>query len=239
MLLPGALKRLAQEDGMLPAGLSRHEVIDVYSRLAPIYDAWAAWTEVRARRRCLELAAIADGEHVLEVAAGTGLLFAEIVRANPSGRNEGIDVTEAMLERARKRVAAVRATRPPRLTVGDARRLDFPDASFDVLVNNYMFDLLPEDDFAIILAELARVLRPGGRMVLVNMARSDRWHCKLWEAIYRIRPSLLGGCRGVSLAPYVEEAGFVQITTEVIEQSGFPSEVIRAIRPPMVSTTEP
>jgi ubiquinone/menaquinone biosynthesis C-methylase UbiE len=216
---------------VLPAGLSRNEVIDVYSRLAPVYDAWAAVTEVRARRRCLELAAVRDGEHVLEVAVGTGLLFAEIVRANPSGHNEAVDVTRAMLERARRRIEPISTIRPPRFVVADARHLPFPDAHFDLLVNNYMFDLIPEDDFAEILTEFARVLRPGGRMVLVNMAQSDRWLCKLWDRIYRIRPSLLGGCRGVSLAPYVEAAGFIEITTELIEQSGFPSEVIRAFRP--------
>jgi ubiquinone/menaquinone biosynthesis C-methylase UbiE len=214
----------------LPAGLSQRDVIDVYRRIAPVYDLWAHLTEARARRRCLELAGIRNGERVLEVAVGTGLLFAEIVRSNPDGRNEGIDATDAMLERARRRVVRLGGNHHEHLAVGDARRLDFPDASFDVLVNTYMFDLLPEEDFAGVLAEFARVLCPGGRMVLVNMARCDRWHGKLWEAIYRIRPSLLGGCRGVSVAPYVAEAGFAQVTVEVIYQSGVPSEVICAIR---------
>jgi ubiquinone/menaquinone biosynthesis C-methylase UbiE len=63
-------------------------------------------TESKARDRCLEIAAIQDGESVLEVAVGTGLAFERILKANPSGRNEGIDLTEAMLNRAEKRAAS-------------------------------------------------------------------------------------------------------------------------------------
>ena len=56
---------------------------------------------------------------------------------------------------------------------GHARALDFGDGEFDVLINNYMFDLLPDDDFDAILAGFRRVLRPGGRIVVAGMTRGD------------------------------------------------------------------
>jgi ubiquinone/menaquinone biosynthesis C-methylase UbiE len=210
---------------MLEARVQQGGVADLYRKIAPVYDLWARLTESRARDRCLELARIRDGEAVLEVAVGTGLAFERILRANPAGRNEGIDLTDAMLERARRRAAATGATQY-RLRPGDARALDFGEAEFDVLVNNYLFDLLPEADFATVLREFRRVLRPGGRLVVVNMTRGRRWYHGVWERIYRINPAWLGGCRGVEVAPAMAASGFARIRREELSQMTFPSEIV-------------
>lgn len=212
---------------MLDAKVKRNQVANVYRRIAPTYDLWGRLTESRARDRCLQLAAIRDGEDVLEVAVGTGLAFEKILDLNPSGRNEGIDLTEAMLERAKEK--AFRSGHSNyRLGVGDAYALDFPDSSFDVLVNNYMFDLLPERDFSRVLAEFQRVLRPGGRLAMVNMTKGERRYNGIWERIYRINPALLGGCRGVSLMEYLDESGFTALRRQYVSQMTFPSEVVYA-----------
>ena len=173
---------------MPDARIRQSHISDLYSKIAPGYDLWARLTESKARDRCLEIAAIENGESVLEVAVGTGLAFERILRANPSGRNEGIDLTEAMLIRAEKRAASA-GIKNYHLAVGDAYALDFPDNDFDVLINNYMFDLLPEDDFPTVLAEFRRVLRPGGRLVLVNMTKGVRWYNSIWEWVYRMNPA--------------------------------------------------
>lgn len=212
---------------MLDAKLEKSRVAAVYRKIAPSYDLWARLTESKARDRCLELADIQDGENVLEVAVGTGLAFEKILQKKPSGRNEGIDLTEAMLARA-ERKAAKTGSKNYRLRVGDAYELDFPDDTFDVLINNYMFDLLPEQDFPAVLGEFVRVLRPGGRLAMVNMTKGKQWYNGIWERIYRINPALLGGCRGVLLFPYLERAGFVQIKREYVSQFTFPSEIVCA-----------
>jgi len=213
---------------MQEAKLEKGRVADIYRRIAPSYDLWAWLTESRARDRCLELADIHDGEDVLEVAAGTGLAFARVLQANPSGRNEGIDLTEAMLVRAEKK-AARSGSSNYRLRIGDAYAMDFPDNSFDVLINNYMFDLLPQQDFIAVLEEFRRVLRPGGRLAMVNMTRGEYWYNGLWERLYRINPALLGGCRGVSLLPQIEACGFGQSRREYMSQLTFPSEIVFAV----------
>ncbi len=214
---------------ILEARIPKSDVPKVYRGLARHYDVWARRAEAKARTRCLELAAIRDGGAVLEVAVGTGLTFVEIPRRNPHGRNEGIDITEEMLARARERAAAVGVS-GYRLEIGDAYHLAYPDESFDVLVNNYMFDLLPVGDFATVLAEFKRVLKRDGRLVLVNMTRSERWTDALWELVYRMRPAWLGGCRAVRLAPFLEATGFDLATREQVSELGFASEVVRAIR---------
>ena len=86
------------------------------------------------------------------MAVGTGLAFERILEENPSGRNEGIDLTKAMLNRA-DRKAARSGSNNYRLSIGDAYDLHFPDDSFDVLFNNYMFDLMPQQDFLTVLEE--------------------------------------------------------------------------------------
>ena len=214
---------------MMRATVPQKDIPTIYGRVAWVYDVWAALTETRARHSCLDRARVRDGEAVLEIAVGTGLAFRDLVRLNVSGLTEGIDLTEAMLRRARHKVDGLPGRH--RLRVGDAHHLDFPDGQFDLVVNNYMFDLLPETDFAPVLAEFRRVLKPGGRIALVNMAIADRWPHRIYDALYRVSPRLLGGCRGVSLDPFLNAAGFVNVRAEHVSQLWFPSEVVTAQLP--------
>lgn len=214
----------------MDAKLNQGEVRETYRKFSSTYDIWGNLMESKARRRCLELAKINNGESVLEVAVGTGILFEKLLSVNPGGRNDGIDITQEMLSRARARARSSGATGYV-LQIGDAYHLEYPDNSFDVVLNNYMFDLIPERDFVTILTEFKRVLRAGGRVVLVNMTKGSRWFNSLWEFFYKIKPSLLGGCRGVELEPYMRKAGFTQTHREYVIQLIFPSEVIFGINP--------
>lgn len=209
------------------AKLKKKDVVEVYTQTAPIYDLWGSLTETKARGRSLAQGKIQDGMSILEVAIGTGLTFQEILRANPNGHNVGVDLTPAMLDKASARIKKLGMTNY-QIAVGDAYDLKVADAQFDLLMNNYMFDLLPEKDFVIVLREFKRVLKPGGRLVLVNMTKGDHFYERFWETVYRINPRWLGGCRGVLLSGALQEAGFTDITRETISQFGFPSEIISA-----------
>jgi ubiquinone/menaquinone biosynthesis C-methylase UbiE len=213
----------------LPARITQADVPNVYRATAPVYDLWGRLTETKARQRCLELAQVCDGEAVLEVAVGTGLTFAEILKQNPSGRNEGIDLTPAMLERAEQK-ATQTGLRNYQLRVGDAYHLEFADSTFDLVVNNFMFDLLPEKDFPVVLAEFKRVLRSGGRLVLVNMAKGEHWYNGMWEVVYRINPAWVGGCRGVALLNDVRSLGFQDTRRESLSQLTFPAEIVYGVK---------
>lgn len=95
-------------------------------------------------------------------------------------------------------------------------------------MNNYMFDLLPEKDFALVLEEFKRVLKPGGRIILVNMTHGEHAYQRFWELVYRFNPKWLGGCRGVLHSPVMQTVGFHNIHRETVSQFGFPSEIIVA-----------
>ena len=212
---------------ILPSKLNKKDVIDAYTKTAPVYDFWGMLTETKARKKAMNLANINNGETVLEVAVGTGLTFLEVVRANPDGNNFGIDITDAMLKIAKSRIGKV-GFKNYTISFGDAYDLEFPDNHFDLLINNYMFDLLPEGDFPIVLNEFKRVLKTNGRLILVNMTKGDRFYQRFWEIVYQINPKWLGGCRGVLLSDVLRKVGFEILHYETLSQFGFPSEVISA-----------
>ncbi len=218
-----------RERKVLDARVSQKEVAGVYDALSPMYNLWGRLTESRARDRAIDLADIKDGQDVLEVAVGTGMAFHEIVKKNPTGRNVGIDLSEGMLTKARKRLQKLRVANYE-LKTGSALRLEEQDASFDLLMNNYMFDLMTFEEMDTVLQEFKRVLRTGGKLVLVNMTVGEKFGTDIYTWIYRISPKLMGGCRGVQLSEKLKVHGFNVKLREYYQQLLFPSEVILAIK---------
>jgi ubiquinone/menaquinone biosynthesis C-methylase UbiE len=211
----------------LEARVSQNEIAFVYDNLSGIYDIWGKLTESRARNRAIELAAIEDGQQVLEVAVGTGLAFYEIVKRNPHGLNVGIDLSPGMLEQAKKRLNKLPEAHYS-LRTGTAFDLEMATGSIDLLVNNYMFDLISYEDMDKVLLEFKRVLKAGGKLVLVNMTRGERLGSGLYDLIYRMSPKTMGGCRGVRLSEKLKQHGFNIEVREYHQQLLFPSEVILA-----------
>jgi len=214
---------------ILEARYTHEEIVRKYNWIAPIYDLFGILMESKARQRALEIAAIQDGEKILEVALGTGLNFIEILKRNPNGWVDGIDVSMKMVEKARKRISKTRQNNYT-LHLCDCRHLPFEDETFDALMNQYLLDILPVEDFVPILLEFRRVLKDGGRMVLVNMTKGEKWLNQIYEGIYKLKPPLLAGCRGVMAQPFLEEIGFKEFQREFVSQLGFPSEVLRGIK---------
>jgi ubiquinone/menaquinone biosynthesis C-methylase UbiE len=213
----------------LEARVSQNEIAKVYDSLAKFYDIWGNLTESRARNRALELAEIKNNQNILEVAVGTGLAFFEIVKRNPNGSNIGIDLSAGMLKKAGKRLSLLSEAHYE-LKKASAFDLDSKDAQFDVLINNYMFDLIPFDQMDAVLMEFKRVLKKGGKLVLVNMTLGEKFGSGIYDLIYRISPRLMGGCRGIRLSEKLKEHGFNVKQREYHQQCLFPSEVILAYK---------
>jgi len=215
------------EKEALDARVSQKDIVPLYDSLSGVYDIWGTLAESRARKRAIELADIRDGQKILEVAVGTGLAFYEIVKRNGNGRNLGIDISPGMLNRAKKRLGKL-AGANYELIIGDAFHLSAADEPFDLLLNNYMFDLIAFKEMDAILEEFNRVLKKGGRLVLVNMTKGERFGSGLYDLIFRLSPRSLGGCRGVNLSERLRNHGFEIQTREYHQQLLFPSEVIVA-----------
>ena len=206
---------------------STAEIEATYSRWAFVYDTFTALTERASLDAALRLSALRDGESFLEVAIGTGVVFRDALVKNPSGRNVGIDLTEAMLRRARAK--AEKTTLPFELIIGDARAFPFESQTFDVVMNNNMLGLVPESEFERILGEMLRVLRPrpGGRLLIATMMRPRKTPAR-W--FYEVVPIWFGGWRDIEIQPFVVATGFDIVECRVVKQLGIPSQVLLAHR---------
>jgi len=134
-----------------------------YARWAPVYDkTFGAITNV-GRRRAVGYVNEHRSGRVLEVGVGTGLslpLYKSHLKVT------GIDFSEDMLRKAKKRVAENKLHHVEALRQMDARALDFPDATFDTVSAMHVLSVVPDPEK--VMGEIARVLKPGGKVVITN-----------------------------------------------------------------------
>lgn len=136
---------------------------DAYARLALPMDALLERVNAPLRVLAVRMHPPAPGARVLDVGCGTGTQLARYVEAGC--RVSGVDASPAMLARARARLGT-----DADLREGDATELPWPDASFDVVVCSLVLHELPAQTRGAVVREVSRVLAPGGRFVVVELA---------------------------------------------------------------------
>jgi len=220
---------------MIEAGkYTAHDVRAIYSRRSRIYSKTVAPLEFPNHLRAIEKAAIQPHDNILEVAVGPGLAISELARKVDSSMTvRGVDLSPGMLAVAQDTVRTAGINNVI-LSEGSATNLKFPDNTFDVLYNAYMLDLIPLAEMPKILNEFKRVLKPGGRLVLLNMSKPDAQTITLRERLYPLLPPKLalyfiGGCRPVLMEQSVRQVGFKVIEREFMSGK-FPSEIVTAIK---------
>lgn len=163
---------------MTATDLSRSTIEKAYARWAPVYDLVFGKVFGRGRRASIE-AAERIGGRILEVGVGTGISLPDYSRSN---RLVGIDISAPMLRKAQERVREQNLTNVEALAVMDAAHLALPDAAFDVVVAQYVITAVPDPEGT--LNEFARVLRPGGEIVLVNHIGAEQGPRALFEKCF-------------------------------------------------------
>ena len=162
------------------------------------------WRELR--QKTVKLARIQPGDKVLDVGCGTGTLALEVARrAGRAGRVTGIDPSTEQIARARSKAA--RHNVPIDFQIGVIEHLPFPDQTFDVVLSTLMMHHLPASLKRQGLAEIARVLKPGGRLIIADFkpkkerqGQAARFHA--------------GGSSMQDLAAMILDAGFEQLEME-------------------------
>jgi len=157
-----------------------------YARWAPIYDALCG-PIFESGRRAAAAAAREVGGRILEIGVGTGLSFDDY---DATTEITGIDLSEPMIERARERLASGRYPFVRDLQVMDASDLKFSDASFDCVVGQFVITLVSDPER--VLSECARVVKPGGEIILVNHLYSERGIAAAFERLVANRARRLG-----------------------------------------------
>ena len=169
------------------------------------------------RKMTADLAQLQPGETVLDVGCGTGTLaMVAKERVGTTGRVSGIDASVQMIARARRKAA--RRSLPIDFQVGLIEQLAFPDQSFDVVLSTMMMHHLPDDLKRQGLAEIARVLKPGGRLLVLDFNRLEEHHGR------PARPAQTGPWNsGIQDQPaLMKEAGFSQVETGETRFPGLP-----------------
>jgi ubiquinone/menaquinone biosynthesis C-methylase UbiE len=202
--------------------VSPEEAARLYTRLARVYDFFSKYEQAH-HHAAIEMANIQNDEQVLEVACGTGRATVELARrVGQHGMLYALDLTPAMLAQARRKLEKEHLIDRVELRQGDARHLPYPDEMFDLIYNAYMFDLIKTAVIPDIVSEFKRVLKPGGRLVLVNTSKQGSKK-SAYEFLYEkgVLGSVYGGCRPVMLAPFLRQAGFERVARVFRPNGGF------------------
>ncbi len=155
------------------AALDHASIVEAYRRWAGIYDTAFGGISSKARLRAVSLVNRLPGQDVLEVGVGTGLALPHY---NPEKRITGIDLSKEMLRKARDRIRTDALTNVQALHEMDAEATSFADGSFDIAVGMFVASVVPNPRR--LLAEMRRLVRPGGDILLVNhfaAAKGPRW----------------------------------------------------------------
>jgi phosphatidylethanolamine/phosphatidyl-N-methylethanolamine N-methyltransferase len=168
------------------AAITNENVEAAYARWAPIYDKVFRLV-MKPGRTAAAQAVNRLGGRVLDVGVGTGL---ELPMFSQAVRIVGIDLSDPMLEIARKRVQDLGLTNVEDLRVMDAMNLTFADSSFDGAVAPYVITTVP--DPVRTMNEMARVVRPGGEIIIVNHIGADRGPIAAIERFMGKRAEKLG-----------------------------------------------
>jgi len=179
-----------------------------YSSLSRIYDLLAS-SEKRFIRLGLALLHPLPGEMILEIGYGTGYAQLQITRAVETSLSVGLDLSSGMARVAQKRLSRLGTLDQVGLVQSDTMPIPFQDGHFDGIFTSFTLELFDSPHIPIVLGECHRVLKPGGRLVIVSLSKDRPLGLmgRMYESFHDNFPKL-ADCRPIPVRHLVEEAGF-------------------------------
>jgi demethylmenaquinone methyltransferase/2-methoxy-6-polyprenyl-1,4-benzoquinol methylase len=211
--------------------ISRELTRQNYNRLSHWYDLFAG-SEKKITETGLQTLNLMAGECVLEIGFGTGYSLAAIARqVGNCGLAAGVELSPGMIGAARKRMypfgheQAEGQEGSARIIQGDGTRLPFALNSFDAVFLSFTLELFADDEMTVVLNECHRILKPGGRLVVISLAKRDALACRLYEWGHAHWPALLD-CHPIHLRESLEAGEFRVQAANVQTMWGLPVEIV-------------
>ena len=198
------------QPGVLSVDETKEQTRAFYNKIAGFYDALSDRFEEPVRKAGIEMLNPESGEHILEIGFGTGRSLVEIAKlVEPDGKIFGIDLSEKMMEIARKRAVHENVENLIELKRGDAMHLPYGERVLDGIFMSFTLELFDTPDIVPVLKECKHILKKGGRIVVVSMSRvcPDKISTKLFEWMHRHFPHWFD-CRPILAKQAMEDAGF-------------------------------
>jgi ubiquinone/menaquinone biosynthesis C-methylase UbiE len=211
---------------------TRDQTRAFHNKISGVYDLLADRSEAPVRRAGLDLLKVRAGEKVLEIGFGTGHSLVRLANAvGPHGQVVGLDLSDKMLAVARANVTKAGLGDRVRLRQGDAAHLPYPDGGLDAVFMSFTLELFDTPEIPEVLSECRRVLRPGGRIVVVGMSKEGPRDplIAVFEWAHRHFPNFLD-CRPIFVREALEASGF-SIAKSLMKRMWIPVEIVVGTKP--------
>ena len=210
---------------------SKDQTRAFYNKISQVYDLLSERSEAPMRKAGLELLSASAGESVLEIGFGTGHILVSIAKAvGPKGKVFGVDLSDKMLKLAKATLAKSNLLERARLRCGDATRLPYAADSIDAVFMSFALELFDTPEIPKVLRECKRVLRPGGRIVVVGMSKDAKRDplIGVFEWTHEHFPNFLD-CRPIYVRGALEMAGF-KTQKALKKRMWIPVEIVRGAK---------
>jgi demethylmenaquinone methyltransferase/2-methoxy-6-polyprenyl-1,4-benzoquinol methylase len=202
-----------------------------YDKMSRWYDFISGSSEKKYRDLGLLKLAAKEGERILEIGFGTGhCLLALAQQVGATGRVSGIDLSDGMLSIARDRLRRSGLDERADLRCADAPSLPFEADSFDGVFMSFTLELFDTPEIPHVLAECRRVLKPGGRTVVVSLVKRPGMAVRIYEWFHEKMPDVVD-CRPILAQEDLAGAGFEIHNVSALSMWGLPVGIILAIKP--------
>jgi len=198
--------------------------------MSRIYDYISGPFERKYAFRALDLLAVRESETILEIGFGTGHCLRKIATAvGDTGKAYGVDISQGMLQVTKTRLEKAQLLDRVELHCGDATSLPYESNVMDGTFMAFTLELFDTPEIPIVLEEVKRVLKTGGRVTVVAMSKKsgESFMVRLYEWVHNKWPEY-ADCRPIFLEKALSDAGYIITSKETVKLFGLPVEIVAA-----------